>query len=30
VLAMLDDARDEDLVIVMNGHGLEAIPVVHA
>jgi len=30
VLAMLAAPRDEDLVIVMNGHGLEAIPVVHA
>jgi hypothetical protein len=30
VLALLDGPRDEDLVIVMNGHGLEAIPVVHA
>ena len=30
VLAMLDVPRNEDLVIVFNGHGLEAIPVVHA
>jgi hypothetical protein len=30
VLAMLDAPRNEDLVIVFNGHGLEAIPVVHS